>query len=80
MDDNDVLMYLTHNESKSVAGESFKKKLKVKTYKNYECNSFSYLDYLEKLVDVYNNSYHHFIGKKPIDADCSDLIENTYQY
>ena len=54
--------------------------MKVKTYKNYECNSFSYLDYLEKLVDVYNNSYHHFIGKKPIDADCSDLIENTYQY
>ena len=26
-------------------------------------------DYLIKLVDKYNNSYLHSIGRKPIDAD-----------
>ena len=27
-------------------------------------NSKSYLPYLNKLVDQYNNTYHHSIGKK----------------
>ena len=27
------------------------------------CNSYSYLDYVDKLVDEYNNTYHHSIGK-----------------
>ena len=28
-----------------------------------------------KLVDQYNNSYHHSVGKKAIDADYSALIK-----
>ena len=32
-------------------------------------DSQSYLPYLNKLVDQYNNTYHHSINKKPIDAD-----------
>ena len=32
-------------------------------------NSKSYLPYLNKLVDQYNNTYHHSIGKKTINAD-----------
>ena len=35
----------------------------------------SYLSYLNKLVDQYNNTYHHAIGKKPINADYSALTE-----
>ena len=35
----------------------------------------SYLPCLNKLVDQYNNIYHHSINKKPINADCSSLIE-----
>ena len=35
----------------------------------------SYLAYLNKLVDQYNNTYHHFINKKPINADYSALTE-----
>ena len=35
-----------------------------------------YLPYLNKLVGQYNNTYHHSINKKPIDADYSDLTEN----
>ena len=35
----------------------------------------SYLSYLNKLVDQYNNTYHHSINKKPINGDCSALTE-----
>ena len=33
----------------------------------------AYPGYLHKLVDEYNNTYHRFIGKKPIHADCLEL-------
>ena len=32
-------------------------------------NKKSYLDYLNKLVDKYNNTYNGSIGKKPVAAD-----------
>ena len=35
----------------------------------------SYLAYLNKLVDQYNNTYHHSIGKKPINANYSASTE-----
>ena len=38
-------------------------------------DSKSYLPYLNKLVDQYNNTYHHSINKKPINADYSALTE-----
>ena len=38
-------------------------------------NKKSCLGYLDKLVDQYNNTYHHSIGKPLIDADNSNLIE-----
>ena len=34
-----------------------------------------YLSYLNKLVDQYNNTYHHSINKKPNNADYSALTE-----
>ena len=34
-------------------------------------DSKSYLEYLSKLIDEYNNSYHRSIVKKPINADYS---------
>ena len=34
----------------------------------------SYLGYLNKLVDEYNNTYHCSIGKKPIDSNYSIFI------
>ena len=34
-----------------------------------------YLAYLNKLVDQYNNTYHHSIGEKPIDDDYSVLTK-----
>ena len=36
----------------------------------------AYLRYLNKLEDQYNNTYHHSVNKKPINADYSTLTEN----
>ena len=38
-------------------------------------DSKSYLPYLIKLVDRYNNAYHHSIDKKPINVDYSALTK-----
>ena len=38
-------------------------------------NGKYYLGHLDKLVDEYNNTYHHSIDKEPIDADFSTLAE-----
>ena len=38
-------------------------------------DSKSYLSYLNKLVDQYNNTYHHSINKKPTNADYSAFTE-----
>ena len=75
---NNILMYSTYNEGKSVIAERFIKTLKSKIYNNMTTNnSKSYLPYLDKLVDQYNNTYHHSIGIKTINADYSASAENT---
>ena len=52
LDNNDILIYSTHNEGKSVISGRFIKTLKAKIYKKITVNdSKSYLPYLNKLVD-----------------------------
>ena len=76
LDINDILVYSTHNEGKSVITERFIKTLKSKIYKKVTVSdNKSYLPYLNKSLDQYNNIYHHSINKKPIYADYSSLIE-----
>ena len=51
LDDNNILMYLTHNEDKSVVAERFIRTLKCKIYKKMTSNDKkSYPSYLNKLV------------------------------
>ena len=77
-DNNDILMYSTHNKGKSVIAERFLKTLKPKIHDKMTANdSKSYIPYLNKLVDQYNNTYHHSINKKPINADYSASTENN---
>ena len=78
LDNNDISIYSTHNEGQSVIPERFIKTLKAKIYKKMTTNdSKSYLSYLNKLVDQYNNTYYHSINKKTINADYSALTEKN---
>ena len=38
-----------------------------------------YLLYLNKLLDQYNNTYHHSIGKKSINAGYSTIMNKVGQ-
>ena len=72
--DNDIAMYLTQNEGKSVVAERFIRTLKSKIYKYM--NSISknvYINKLDDIVNEYNNTYHTTIKMKPIDVK-----DNTY--
>ena len=64
LDHSNILMYPTHNERKKVITERLVKTFKAKIYKKMTANSIKfYFHYLNKLVDQYNNNYHHSIGK-----------------
>ena len=71
---NDVLLYATHSEGKSVIAERFIKTLKVKIFKKMN-DSKSYLNYVNKLGDEYNNTYHNSVDKKSMNADYFALTE-----
>ena len=76
LDNNDILMYCTHNEGTSVIAEMFMKTWKTKIYKKITANdSKSYLAYLNKLEDQYDNTYHYSSNKKPVNADYSALTQ-----
>ena len=66
---NDIAMYSTHNEGKSVVGERFIRIIKSKIYKYMTSISKNiYIDKLDDIVDEYNNTYHTTIKMKPIDV------------
>ena len=76
LDNNNILMFSTHNKDKLVISERFIRILKAKIYKKMTTNDIkSYLSYCNKLVDQYNNTYHHSINKKPFNDDYSALTE-----
>ena len=57
--DNNIEMYLIHNEGKSVVAERFIKTLKTKIYKYMTSVSKNvYIDKLDDTVNEYNNIYH----------------------
>ena len=72
--DNNIVMYSTHNEGKSVVAERFIRMLKSKIYKYITSISKNvYIGKLNDIVDEYNNTYHTTIKMKPIDVK-----DNTY--
>ena len=67
--DNDIEMYSTNNEEKSVIAERFIKTLKNKIYKYMTSISKNvYIDKLDDIVKKYNNTYHTSIKMKPDDV------------
>ena len=74
LQDNDIVMYSTHTEGKSVVAERFIRTLKSKVYKYLTSLSKNvYIDKLDGIVNEYNNTYHTTIKMKPIDVE-----DNTY--
>ena len=80
--DDKFLMYLTHNEGKSV-------EICWEIYKNFEGQNLkkitandneSYLSYMNTLVDKFENTYHRSIDKKSIDADYFALLKEVDTY
>ena len=72
--DNDIEMYLIHNEGKSGVAERFTWTLKNKIYK-YMASIWKnvYIDKLDDIVSEYNNPYHRTIKMKPVNVK-----DNTY--
>ena len=72
--DNDIEMYSTSNEGKSVIAERFIRTLKTKIYKYMTSISKNvYSDKLDNIVKEYNNKYYTSIKMKPVDVK-----DNTY--
>ena len=74
LQDNDITLYSTNNEGKSVVAERFIRTLKSKIYKYMtSISKNAYIDKLNAIVNKYNNTYHTTIKMKPIDVK-----DNTY--
>ena len=72
--DNDLEMYSTNNEGKSVIAERLIRTLENKIYKYVTLISKNvYIDKLDDIVKKYNNNYHTSIKMKPVD-----FKDNTY--
>ena len=81
---NNIEMYSTYNEGKSVVAERFIRTLKNKIFKHMTAISKNfYFDVLDDIVDKCNNTVHRTIKMKPIDVTgesygkySEDLIKN----
>ena len=75
LQDNNIAMYSTHNEGKSVAAERF-----IRTLKNKICKYMTsvsknvYIDKLDDIVNECNNTYHRIIKMEPIDVKDATYI------
>ena len=76
LQDNDIEIYSTHSEVKSIAAERFMRISKNKIYKSMTSRWKSvYIDKLEEIVHKYNNTHHRTIKLKPTDVKSSMYID-----
>ena len=74
LEKNDIEMYSTHNEGKSVVAERFIRTIKNKIYKHMTSTLKNvYIDILDDIINEYNNTKHRTAKMKPIDVK-----DNTY--
>ena len=75
LEKNDIEMYLTHNEGKSVIIELFIRTLK-RFYKYMNSASKNvYINNLDDMVNKYNNTYHKTTKMKLVDVKSSTYID-----
>ena len=69
LSDNNIIMYSTYNEGKSVVAERFIGTLKDKLYKHMTATGKNvYYDVLDDIFNKYNNTKHSTIKMKPTDV------------
>ena len=69
LSDNDIIMYSTFNEGKSVVAERFIRTLKNKLYKHMTATGTNvHYDHLDDVVNGCNNTKHNTIKIKPKDV------------
>ena len=77
---NNIEMYSTYNEGKSVVAERFIRTLKNKIFKYMTAISKNlYFDVLDDIVNKYNNTVHRTIEMEPINVtgdSCAEYNEN----
>ena len=74
--ENDIEMYSTFNEGKSVVAERFIKTLKNKIYKPMTTIGENvYIDDLDDIVKKYDNTVHSSIKMKPKDVTDDSFVE-----
>ena len=74
--ENDIKMYSTFNERKSVVAERFIKTLKSKIYKHMTTIGKNvYIDVLDDIVKKYNSTVHSSIKMKPKDVTDIKYVE-----
>ena len=75
LSDNDIIMYSTYNEGKSVVAERFIRALKNKLHKYMTATGKNvYYDVLDDVVNEYNNTKHSTIKMKPIDVKNNKIV------
>ena len=80
LQDNDIEMYSTHNEGKSVVAERFNSTLKNRIYEYLTSISKNvYIDKFDDILNKYNNKYQSTFKIKPVDVTSSTYIDfNNY--
>ena len=79
--DNEISMYSTYNEGKSVAAERFMRTLKNKLYKHMTARAKNvYYDVLDDIVKKYNNTWHSTIKMKPKDVKDNSITEYVEEF
>ena len=73
---NNIEMYSTYNEGRSVVAEKFIRTLKNKNFKHITAVSkIVYFDALDDIVNKYNNTVHRTIKMKTIDVTSDSYAE-----
>ena len=73
---NNIEIYSTYNERKSVVAERFIRTLKNKTFKHMTAVSKNvYFGVIDDIVNKYNNTVHRTIKMKPVDVTSDSYAE-----
>ena len=78
LQNNNIKMYSTHNEGKSVTAERFIRTLKYKIFKYMTSISKNvYIHNLDDKVNKYTNTYHSTVKMNHVDVKSSTYIDSS---